>query len=96
MINGYAKNGDAFHALEMFQELLYSGSKPNLGTIANVVFACALLHVLDQDTCIYGLIIRSGFISEYHVKNALIDMYAKCIIQEYAESLFSETEFTRD
>lgn len=96
LINGYAENGDAFHALEMFQELLSSGSKPDLGTMASVVSACALLHGLDQGACTHGLIIKSGFISECHVKNALIDMYAKCRVLEYAESLFNETEFTRD
>ena len=96
LINGYADNGDAFHALEVFRELLSSGSKPDIGTMASVVSACALLHVLDQGACIHGLIIKSGFISECHVKNALIDMYAKCRILECAESLFNETEFTRD
>ncbi|KAJ8431155.1 hypothetical protein Cgig2_026752 [Carnegiea gigantea] len=96
LINGYAENVDAFHALEMFQELLSSGSKPDLVTMASVVFACALLHGLDQGACTHGLIIKSGFIPECHVKNALIDMYAKCRILEYAESLFNETEFARD
>ncbi|KAK9283421.1 hypothetical protein L1049_011663 [Liquidambar formosana] len=96
LINGYAQIGDPYHAMEMFQKLQLSGLHPDSGTMVGVVPACALLDDLGQGTCIHGQIIKNGFESDSHVKNALIDMYAKCGSLSSAEFLFNKTEFAKD
>ncbi|XP_043698653.1 pentatricopeptide repeat-containing protein At2g39620 isoform X2 [Telopea speciosissima] len=96
LINGYAQVGDAHHAMEMFHQLLLAGHYPDSGTIVGVLPACVLLDALDQGAYVHLKIIKSGFESDMHVKNALIDMYAKCGNLSSAEFLFKETEFIKD
>ncbi|RVW49440.1 Pentatricopeptide repeat-containing protein [Vitis vinifera] len=96
LINGYAQIGDPYNAIDMFYKLRLSAINPDAGTMVGVVPACALLNDLDQGTCIHGLIVKLGFESDCHVKNALIDMYAKCGSLPSAEFLFNKTDFTKD
>ncbi|KAJ9684198.1 hypothetical protein PVL29_016604 [Vitis rotundifolia] len=96
LINGYAQIGDPYNAIDMFYKLRLSAINPDAGTMVGVVPACALLNDLDQGTCVHGLIVKLGFESDCHVKNALIDMYAKCGSLPSAEFLFNKTDFTND
>lgn len=96
LITGYAQIGDSYSAMEMFHQLQLSGLHPDSGTIVGVLPACALLDDLSHGSCIHGTIIKLGFDSDCHVKNALIDMYAKCGSLSSAEFLFQKTELTKD
>ncbi|KAF9596227.1 hypothetical protein IFM89_008386 [Coptis chinensis] len=96
LINGYAQSGDAHRAMEMFHQLRLEGHCPDCGTMVGVLPACVLMDDLNQGTCVHGQIIKSGFTADLHVKNALIDMYAKCGDLTTAELLFNETELTKD
>ncbi|GAB2276643.1 hypothetical protein Dimus_011361 [Dionaea muscipula] len=96
LINGYSQTGHPYHAIEMFYELRSSGMKPDMGTMVGVVPACALSHDLNQGTCFHGLIIKNGFQSDGHVKNALIDMYGKCERVMLAESVFDDADSAKD
>ncbi|GFS32046.1 pentatricopeptide repeat (PPR) superfamily protein [Actinidia rufa] len=96
LITGYAQIGEPTRAMEMFYQLRLSGVHADSGTMVGVVPACGLLGDLDQGNCIHGLIKKCGFDTDCHVKNALIDMNAKCGNLLAAESLFNEAEFARD
>lgn len=96
LITGYAQIGEPFCALEMFCQLRLSGAHADAGTMVGVVSACALLGDLDQGNCIHGLIKKCAFELDCHVNNALIDMYAKCGSLSMAESLFNETNISKD
>ncbi|GAB4854845.1 hypothetical protein Ancab_023430 [Ancistrocladus abbreviatus] len=96
LINGYAQIGYPYDTMGMFYKLRTSGMKPDSGTIVGVLPACALSHDLDQGMSVHGLVIKCGFESDCHVKNSLIDMYAKCGRLVLAENLFNEPDFTKD
>ncbi|KAI3937499.1 hypothetical protein MKW98_018798 [Papaver atlanticum] len=96
LINGYAQFGDGNRAMEMFHQLRAAGHYPDSGTMVGVLPACATMNALEQGTCIHGQILKFGFEADMHVKNALIDMYAKCGSVTTAEYLFNEPEFTKD
>ena len=96
LINGYVQFGDPYHAMEFFHELQLSKIHPDAGTMVGLLHACSLLNDLHQGTSIHGQIMRSGFESDCPVRNALIDMYAKCGSLSSAEFLFYKTEFTKD
>ncbi|XP_077217455.1 pentatricopeptide repeat (PPR) superfamily protein [Tasmannia lanceolata] len=96
LINGYAQIGDAYNTMKMFHQLLLDGLRPDSGTMVGVLPACVLLGDLHQGTCVHGQIIKSGFEPDLHVKNAIIDMYAKCGSLDSAEFLFSDTGFVKD
>ncbi|XP_004237096.2 pentatricopeptide repeat-containing protein At2g39620 [Solanum lycopersicum] len=96
LINGYAQIGDCYNALEMFCQLRLSGLYPDPGTMVGVLPACASLGDVRLGTCLHCQIIRYGFESDCHVKNALIDLYAKCGNLSLAEFMFNKTEFSKD
>ncbi|KAL9230552.1 hypothetical protein vseg_005890 [Gypsophila vaccaria] len=96
LINAYAQNGKTQQAIEMYRELMLFGMRPDSETIVGILPACSLSHQLDLGMCVHGLIIKSGFVTDCHVKNALIDMYSKCDRLSFAEMLFNELDFTKD
>ncbi|ONK76849.1 uncharacterized protein A4U43_C02F460, partial [Asparagus officinalis] len=96
LINGYAQLGDACNALRMFQQLRATGLQPDPGTMVGILPACALLNACDLGSSVHGLSIKNGFDSDHHVKNANIDMYAKCGNFPSAEILFCEAKARKD
>ncbi|GMY08597.1 pentatricopeptide repeat-containing protein At2g39620 [Fagus crenata] len=96
LINGYVQIGDPYCGMEFFRELQLSGIHPDAGTMAGLLHACSMLNDLHQGTSFHGKIMRSGFESDCPVRNALIDMYAKCGSLSSAEFLFYKTEFGKD
>lgn len=96
LINAYTQIGDAYHAIDMFDELWLSGIKPDAGTMVGMVSACSILNDLDQGTCIHGKIIKSGFEHDVPLKNALIGMYSKCGNILSAEFLFKSMKTMKD
>ncbi|KAG9160804.1 hypothetical protein Leryth_008637 [Lithospermum erythrorhizon] len=96
LINGYAQIGDGFKVMEVYHKLILSGLHPDPGTMVGVLPACAILGDRHNGTCIHCLIIKYGFELDCHVKNSLIDMYAKCRSLPVAEFLFSLTDSGQD
>ncbi|URE46030.1 hypothetical protein MUK42_33055 [Musa troglodytarum] len=96
LINGYAQVGEAGKALEFFNRLRLAGHCPDPGTMVGALPSCALLNALEIGACLHGLVIKNSFNSDLHVKNATIDMYAKCGDLPSAEFLFLETKSHED
>lgn len=96
LINGYAQFGDPYHAIKMFSELRLSSLHPDSGTVVGVLPACALLGDVNLGSQVHVEIMKYGFESDSHVKNSLIDMYAKCGSLSSAEFLFNQNEFVKD
>ncbi|CAN6471452.1 unnamed protein product [Victoria cruziana] len=88
IINGYAQFGKGSNALRMFYGLQSAEIQPDPGTMVGVLPACVQLGDLEQGRCFHGYICKLGFDADLHVKNALIDMYAKCGGLRSAEALF--------
>eukprot|EP01018_Ginkgo_biloba_P013165 Gb_21064 [translate_table: standard] len=88
MIAGYVQNGQAMEALQLFRQMQLAGAKPDQNTFASVLPACANLAALEQGMEMHEDIIKSGFISDIFVENALIDMYAKCGSLDKAHDIF--------
>ncbi|XP_020086163.1 pentatricopeptide repeat-containing protein At3g57430, chloroplastic-like [Ananas comosus] len=96
LINGYAQAGEAEKALQVFHQLQSIGQHPDSCTMVGVLPACALLNAIREGACMHGMVIKYGFESDLHVKNATIDMYAKCGDLPSSETLFLETKFYED
>eukprot|EP01018_Ginkgo_biloba_P006956 Gb_01592 [translate_table: standard] len=90
MIAGYAQNGHAEEALELFNRMQCDGVKPDNFTFSIVVKACAGLADLKQGRQVHAHFIRAGFESDNVVKSALVDMYAKCGSVENAHQIFDK------
>ncbi|XP_008811403.2 pentatricopeptide repeat-containing protein At3g12770 [Phoenix dactylifera] len=78
MISGYAKNGFASEAVELFREMIARHTKPDSVTIRSAILACAQLGSLEVGKWIEDYTGHSPFKDDIFVKTSLIDMYAKC------------------
>ncbi|KAJ0978151.1 hypothetical protein J5N97_013625 [Dioscorea zingiberensis] len=96
LINGYAQSGDAENALQIFHSLQSTGQQADRVTMVGVLLACTILSALDVGQSAQGLVIKKGFEADLHVKNASIDMYAKCGDISSAELLFVKTKSGKD
>eukprot|EP01018_Ginkgo_biloba_P002632 Gb_30097 [translate_table: standard] len=90
MISAYSSQGFSEEALSLYHQMQRIGVQPNQFTFASVLPACSNLPALQQGMDIHEEIIESGFQSDVFVRNALIDMYAKCRCTEKARHLFDQ------
>ncbi|XP_057826060.1 pentatricopeptide repeat-containing protein At4g39530 [Cryptomeria japonica] len=95
MISGYAQNGCYVESLNVFQQMQLKDAEPNSVTFASVLPACANLAALGHGKEIHEDVIRRGFQSDLLVRNALVDMYAKCGSLGDARKVFDKI-YTRD
>eukprot|EP00253_Pinus_taeda_P001063 PITA_01063 len=88
MIAGYTQNGYCYEALKLFQQMQLTDTKPNAGTMAGLLPACANLATLEIGKEIHQRTIRRGFQCDVFVGSALVDMYSKCGSLEDARKVF--------
>ncbi|XP_057815486.1 pentatricopeptide repeat-containing protein At1g08070, chloroplastic isoform X1 [Cryptomeria japonica] len=91
MIVGYAQNGLADEALEVFKHMQLSGVKPDSSTFTSILPACAKLGALEQGIEIHQKIVENDLLSDV-LETALIGMYAKCGSIQNARELFDNMQ----
>lgn len=79
MIVGYSQTGYPDEALKLFTDKKWVGLFPNSITLSSVLSSCAQLGKLSLGRSIHGLGIKLGW-EDSMVRNALMDMYAKCFV----------------
>ncbi|CAI9261694.1 unnamed protein product [Lactuca saligna] len=91
MIKLYTEKGLPYNALEMFVEMLKSGTtKPDRLTYPFVVKSCAELSMLQFGLSVHGLILHSGVESNTFVGNSLLAMYMSFGKKDEAKRVFDE------
>lgn len=88
MINCYSRHKLYGEALELFDEMNSTGTRPDDVTMATVISACAHLGVLDRGKEMHLYVLQNRFNVDVHIGSALIDMYAKCGVLERALVVF--------
>lgn len=96
LIAGYTQSDEPQCAVNIFNKLQLSGTPPDSGTMSSLIAAGALLNDTGKINSIYGLTLKTGFQSDTHVKNGLIDMFAKSGSLHSFEVLFHEMDFEKD
>ncbi|KAK8928766.1 Pentatricopeptide repeat-containing protein [Platanthera zijinensis] len=96
LMNGYVRIGDAGNAVKTFHELILASLKPDRGTLIGMLTVCSFSNNHRDGTSVHGLVIKMGFESDVHVKNASMDMYAKCGDISAAETIFCKTRSNVD
>lgn len=90
MISGYAKNGHAAEAVELFKILaMKKDMEPDSITLRAAILACAQVGSLDLARWMNDYVTRSDCRNHVFVKTTLIDMYAKCGSLELAREVFN-------
>lgn len=90
MISGYAKNGCADDAIQLFWDMIKRNIRPDSITIRLAILACAHAGSLERARCMDEFIINSDYRHDIYVNTALIDMYAKCGSVELARRVFDK------
>nr|DAD39085.1 TPA_asm: hypothetical protein HUJ06_013408 [Nelumbo nucifera] len=92
MIGACVNNGQFEHALDLFNELLASGGKPDEFTISSVLSASANLAAARSGEQIQGYAMKTGIGQFTVVRNSQICVYAKSGDIDAASLTFNETE----
>ncbi|XP_021761408.1 pentatricopeptide repeat-containing protein At3g12770-like [Chenopodium quinoa] len=91
MISGYAKNGYAEKAVELFKLLAKKKDmKPDSITLRAAILACAQVGSIDLARWMNDYVSRSDYQNHVYVKTALVDMFSKCGTVEVARQVFNK------
>ncbi|WRX20050.1 Pentatricopeptide repeat - like 10 [Theobroma cacao] len=88
MISGYFKNGCAKEALGFFNKMMDDGLETDCATVVSVLPVCGFLKELEVGRRVYELVKEKGWGKEMMVRNALVDMFAKCGSMKEARFIF--------
>ncbi|CAK9156524.1 unnamed protein product [Ilex paraguariensis] len=91
MISGFAKNGYANEAVELFWRMISKNIRPDEVTVRSTILACAQVGSLEQARWMDNYISDTNYRNDVFVNTALIDMYAKCGSVELARKVFEQT-----
>ncbi|KAI5078178.1 hypothetical protein GOP47_0008002, partial [Adiantum capillus-veneris] len=89
MIAGYIQHGHGFPALDLFGDMQRKNLKADRATHLCVLKACGLVGALQEGRLAHEQIIEGHLDREVAIKNALVDMYARCISIEDACQVFN-------
>ncbi|TVU37045.1 hypothetical protein EJB05_19012, partial [Eragrostis curvula] len=78
MIAGYMQNSFDGEAMAMFWQMSRAGWQPDAFACTSVLNSCGSLGAIWQGRQIHAHAIKANLKTDEYVKNALIDMYAKC------------------
>lgn len=90
LITGYAKEGVREEAIKLFSEMQHFGFRPSDFTFAALLHACTGLDAATLGQQVHGLVIKTNFLWDVFVGNALLDFYSKHDCVEDVRELFDE------
>eukprot|EP01018_Ginkgo_biloba_P036667 Gb_31697 [translate_table: standard] len=90
IMGGYVMHGHCEQTVALYNQMQEEGMQPDHFIFPKVLKACAHLAALQKGKEIHDYIIRTGYESNVHVENALIDMYVKCGNIEDARRVFDQ------
>ncbi|KAL6900888.1 hypothetical protein ACP4OV_005564 [Aristida adscensionis] len=89
LIGGYSRNNLANESFSLFSDMLHQ-FRPNAVTMTCILPAAASLSSLERGREIHAYALRRGYLEDYYVPNALVDMYVKCGALLVARRLFDQ------
>ncbi|KAK9065156.1 hypothetical protein SSX86_016539 [Deinandra increscens subsp. villosa] len=92
LIAGCSKYGHKDMAYNQFCIMRTSNYSPDAYTISSVLTACWGIQDLAKGKLIFGLTIKSGFLSNIIVSSAAINMFSKCESIKDSISVFNELD----
>jgi pentatricopeptide repeat protein len=90
MINGLAEIGHRDEAFEIFNQMQREGVVPNKVTCISILNACTSSSALERGKEVHAYAVKSGFLADTRVGNALITMYTKCGSIKHACEVFDK------
>ena len=88
MITGFSQNELPCEALDMFRQMLSSGTQPQEIAIIGVLGACSQVSALLLGKEVHSFALKAHLTEDTFVTCSLIDMYAKCGCMEQSQNIF--------
>ncbi|KAL2317228.1 hypothetical protein Fmac_031104 [Flemingia macrophylla] len=88
IMSNYVHHGWARDVLEILDEMLRKGQRPDKVTMLATIAACAQLGDLSVGKSSHAYVLRNGLEGWDNISNAIIDMYMKCRKKEAACKVF--------
>uniref|UniRef100_A0A7N0UJB7 Pentatricopeptide repeat-containing protein n=1 Tax=Kalanchoe fedtschenkoi TaxID=63787 RepID=A0A7N0UJB7_KALFE len=89
IISGYAQNGSACEALELFGKMRLDFFSPDAVTVVSALSACASGGLLRVGSSLHAFSMKEGLLSaNVYVGTALLNLYAKCGDAKSARLIF--------
>ncbi|XP_027367479.1 pentatricopeptide repeat-containing protein At3g63370, chloroplastic [Abrus precatorius] len=88
LLSGLVQNELYIDALNYFRDMQNSGQKPDQVSVLNMIATSGRLGNLLNGMEVHAYAIRNGMDSNMHIRNTLIDMYAKCFCVKYMDHVF--------
>ncbi|KAF5195280.1 Pentatricopeptide repeat-containing protein [Thalictrum thalictroides] len=92
VISGFAQSEFRNESLHLFLKMRRELVEPNSLTYTSSLQACSGLRKLTEGRQIHGLVLKSGYQSDFRIESALMDMYSKCNCMEDACCIFDSAE----
>ncbi|QHO33714.1 hypothetical protein HN51_027376 [Arachis hypogaea] len=67
-----------YEAIDLFNEMIGLGIRPDNMDMANVLSACAQTRELEHGRIVHDYITRNGIRIDSYLATGLVDLYAKC------------------
>ncbi|KAA8542420.1 hypothetical protein F0562_023444 [Nyssa sinensis] len=90
MIMGYSKNNKCAKAFSLFREMRNRNIIFDRVSLISLISAASGCRDLDMGKVVHGYIKRSGIETSISVQTALINMYSRCGLIEFARKIFDE------
>uniref|UniRef100_A0A1D1ZJZ1 Pentatricopeptide repeat-containing protein At5g46460, mitochondrial n=1 Tax=Anthurium amnicola TaxID=1678845 RepID=A0A1D1ZJZ1_9ARAE len=88
LLTGYCSNGRYHNALDLLNEMMLAGVKPNQSTFTSALNSCCELEDLDKGKVIHASTVKVGLDVDEFVGNSLIVLYSKCGDMDDALAVF--------
>lgn len=91
LITGYANNGLFEKTLDSFEHMTREGIYPNAVSYIFFLKACGSIRVINKGRDLHAEVVQQGlFDRDLMVRNAVVDMYAKCGLLKKAQEVFDQ------
>ncbi|XP_065854218.1 pentatricopeptide repeat-containing protein At3g49170, chloroplastic [Euphorbia lathyris] len=90
IVDAYAKSVNSEEAFELFNEIEDTGTTANAFTFASLLSGASSIGAIGKGEQIHARVLKSGFVLNLHISNALISMYSRCGDIESAFKVFNE------
>lgn len=90
MLHGFVRNGRMHESIGVLRDMMANDLRPDAFDVIKILTACSELGILQQTSCIHGLITRCGLGKNSFVGASLIVSYAKCGCLDGAIAMFRQ------
>ncbi|KAL0431625.1 UNVERIFIED_CONTAM: putative pentatricopeptide repeat-containing protein [Sesamum radiatum] len=78
LLHGCVQNGRTSKSIGIFCDMLANDLQPDAFDVVKILTACSELGVLQQTSCIHGVVTKVGLGNNSFIGASLIESYAKC------------------